>query len=226
MKIDLHCHSSFSKHDFWGSEAYGTPEQIVKKAMAEGFGGIAITDHDSVRGALEGLKYARKIRGFVLVPGTEISSSGGHMLALGIKEDVPPRLGVAETIERIHDLGGIAVAAHPYSGWPRKSSLGDQVMTNSFDAIEVLNGGLRVSANRRAYRAALELGTPCVAGSDSHHWKDIGLIYNIMECGSSVDSVLDAIRKGNVLVRGRPFGLYSRMRLVTKKIFHSLEKRV
>lgn len=226
MKIDLHCHSAFSNHDFWGSEAFGTPEQIVKKALAEGFGGIAITDHDSMKGSLVGMNYARKIRNFVFVPGMEVSSAGGHVLALGIKEIVPPRLSVAETIERVHGLGGIAIAVHPYTGWPRKASLRDLVRENRFDAIEVLNGGVRVSANRKAYRVAKELGVPYVAGSDAHHWKDIGLIYNIMECGSSVDSVLDAIRKGRVLVKGRPFGLYSRMRLVTKKIIRSLAVRI
>ena len=131
-----------------------------------------------------------------------------------------------ETIDRIHELGGIAIAAHPYAGWPRIASLKDAILNYRFDAIEVLNGGTRVNANRKAYKAAKELNIPVVAGSDSHHWKDIGLIYNIIYCEPTIDSALKAIGKGKVVVKGRPFGLYSKMRLVTRKLIRSVSSRI
>lgn len=225
VKIDLHTHSVYSKHTIWGNEAFGTPEQMIRKAILEGFNGLAITDHNSVKGALVGLKHASG-KNFVLVPGSEVGSAEGHIVALGIKEDVPAKLPVKETIERIHDLGGIAVAAHPYAGWPRMSSLRDAIRSHRFDAIEVLNGGTHVGPNRKAYRVAKELSLPMTAGSDSHYWKDLGLIYNVIECNPSVDSILEAIRKGKVLPCGRPFGLYSRMRLGTKKVIRSFSSRI
>jgi len=226
IKIDLHCHSIYSQHPLWGNEAFGTPRQMIKKAVAEGFNGLAITDHDSVKGTLEGIKCARNFKDFLLVPGTEVSSAGGHILAIGIKECVPKNLSVPETIDKIHDLGGMAIAAHPYAGFPRFSSLKDAAKKYRFDAIEVINGGAHVSQNRKAYRVAKELDLPYTAGSDSHYWKDLGLIYNIIESSLSVPSLLNAIKKKKIIVRGRPLGLYSRMRLGTKKVIRSLSSRI
>lgn len=226
VKIDLHTHSVYSKHTIWGDEAFGTPMQMIHMAIEKGLNGLAITDHNSVRGALEGLKYVKKLKNFLLIPGTEVSSLGGHIVALGIKEDIPRKLTIQETIDRIHDLGGIAIAAHPYAGWPRIASLRDAIRKYKFDAIEVLNGGTRVRANRRAYMIAKELGRPVTAGSDSHYWRDLGLIYNVIDCEPTTDSVLSAIKKGKVVVRGRPFGLYSKLRLGTKKVLRSITSRI
>lgn len=225
MKIDLHCHSVYSKHTIWGNEAFGRPDQMIDMAIQNGLNGLAITDHNSVRGSLEGLKYAKK-KDFLLIPGTEVSSLGGHIVALGVKEDITRKLPIPDTIKRIHDLGGIAIAAHPYAGWPRTASLKDSIRKYRFDAIEVLNGGTSVSKNRKAYSVAKELGVPMTAGSDSHYWRDIGLIYNIIDCNSSADSIFRAIKKGKVIVKGRPFGFYSQTRLATKKVLRSITSRI
>ncbi len=226
MKIDFHSHSVYSKHTIWGNEAFGRPDQMIDMAISKGLNGLAITDHNSVRGSLEGLRHAKKIKNFLLIPGTEVSSREGHIVALGVKEDISRKLTVPETIDRVHDLGGLAIAAHPYAGWPRTASLGDAIRKYKFDAIEVLNGGTRVNANRKAYRVAKEMGVPMTAGSDSHYWKDLGLIYNLVDCGPSVDSVLRAIRKGKVLPQGRPFGFYTGLRLATRKFVRSITSRL
>ena len=60
IKIDLHTHSVYSKHAIWGDEAFGNPKQMIDVAIERGLNGLAITDHNSIRGALEGLKYAKK----------------------------------------------------------------------------------------------------------------------------------------------------------------------
>jgi len=226
IKIDLHTHSVYSKHAIWRNEAFGSPKQMIDFAIKKGLNGLAITDHNSIRGALEGLEYSKKLKNFLFIPGVEVSSLGGHIVALGVKEEIQKKLSVQETIDRIHELGGIAIAAHPYAGWPRIASLKDAILNYRFDAIEVLNGGTRVNANRKAYKAAKELNIPVVAGSDSHHWKDIGLIYNIIYCEPTIDSALKAIGKGKVVVKGRPFGLYSKMRLVTRKLIRSVSSRI
>ncbi len=225
MKIDLHSHSVYSKHPIWRNEAFGTPKQMIKMAVKKGLSGLAITDHDSVKGTLKGLEYAKTLKNFLFVPGVEVSSRDGHILALGIKENIPKRLPAQETIDRIHDLGGLAIAPHPYAGWPRTSSLKDTVRRCRFDAIEVINGGTRISAMRKAYRVAKELGLPITAGSDSHYWKDLGQIYNIIDC-DSIDSLFRAIKKGKVIPKGRPFGFYSGARLATKKFLRSITSRL
>ena len=218
VKIDLHTHSIYSIHWLWKNEAFGTPKEMVKMAIQKGLNGLSITDHNSVKGSLEGLKYAKKLKNFLLVPGSEVKSEEGDILAIGIKEDVPKELPVQETIDRIHDLGGIAIAAHPYAGFPRRSAVKDAIKKYRFDAVEILNGGTRWRDNKKAYDVAKELKYPMTGGSDAHYWKDIGEIYNVINCSLSVDDVLEAIKKGRVIIKGRPFGLYSKMRLATRKV--------
>lgn len=224
MKIDLHAHSVYSRHPLWRNEAFGTPKQMIDFAIKMGLGGLAITDHDSIKGALEGLKYAKKLNDFLFVPGVEVTTKEGHVLALGVRENIPKKLSIQETIDRIHDLGGMAIAPHPYAGF-RASSIKDAVRRYKFDAVEVINGGTRIRAIRKAYRVAKELKLPMVAGSDSHYWKDIGKIYNIIEC-DSIDSLFREIRKGRVVMKGRPFGFYSCARLATKKFLRSIVSRL
>src|SRR5579864_9474354 len=74
---------------------------------------IAITDHDTIEGALE----ARALQArypFEVVVGEEISSREGHILALFLRQHVAPGMSAAETIAAIHEHGGLAIAAHPF----------------------------------------------------------------------------------------------------------------
>mgnify|MGYP000268173905 CR=1 FL=1 len=218
IKIDIHTHSVYSKHRIWGSAGFGTPKQMIKFAIKKGLNGLAITDHNSVKGSLIGMKYAKKLKNFVFITGSEIRSERGDILALGVNEDIPKGLSVQETIDKIHQLGGIAIAPHPYGGFPRRSSLRDAVRKYRFDALEVLNGGTRSWDNKKAYEVAKELNYPMVGGSDAHHWKDIGTIYNLMESDLSVDDILNTLKKGKVTVIGKPFGIYSKLRVGVKKV--------
>jgi len=83
-----------------------------KQAKRIGLSGIAVTDHNEIRGALEALKFSSS--DFRVIPGVEVSSAAGHILALGVEEVVARGLPADETVDRIHALGGVAVAAHPF----------------------------------------------------------------------------------------------------------------
>ena len=93
MRADLHIHSCRSR------DSSVTVVEIVQRAKALGLGCIAITDHNTLQGSRD----AREIEGILVVPGVEVSSADGHVLAYGIAEDVPRGLRVEETVERIHD---------------------------------------------------------------------------------------------------------------------------
>src|SRR2546430_10833763 len=80
---------------------------MIEAAIRRRLDGMIITDHDSVEGGLAGRRVARKYKGFYVIPGSEVTSKAGHILAIGIQENVPKGLSLEETIERIHDLGGI-----------------------------------------------------------------------------------------------------------------------
>ena len=113
MKADLHVHTMFSK------DGRTTPEQLLKRAEELGIGCIAVTDHNEFK-AFDLLKDNGKI---IIIPAEEVSSSEGHIVALGIDRVIPPRKSIQETIDLIHEAGGYAFAAHPYRWW---SGLGEK----------------------------------------------------------------------------------------------------
>jgi len=82
-------------------------------AKRNGLDGVAITDHNTVKGALKLVK--RKPRGLIVIPGIEVSTQQGHLLGLNVKTLIPPNLSIKKTIELIHEDGGIAVIPHPFA---------------------------------------------------------------------------------------------------------------
>jgi predicted metal-dependent phosphoesterase TrpH len=192
MRADLHIHSRHSGDSITGVE------KIIQRASFLGLEVIAITDHNSLQGSLEAMDLAENI---LVLPAMEISSSKGHILAYNMTEEVPRDLSPAETIDRIHDAGGIAVAPHPYRFW---SGLGeDAVRRNGFDAIETMNGRCSNSGNSASKDLARELGLPQTAGSDSHDGDSIGSCYMIFpdDCRSPKD-LIQAILEGRTEVGG------------------------
>src|SRR5690606_35351365 len=92
-----------------------TIEEIISTSIKKTISVLSITDHDS----LTGYHLAKKIiqitkADILLIPGMEISTSKGHILAYGIREVVPSKMTPEATVDAIHQQGGIAVAAHPY----------------------------------------------------------------------------------------------------------------
>jgi len=160
MKGDLHIHSSFS------NDGKSTAEDIVKHAKRIGLGCIAIADHNDFRS----YETAPKCD-IIAVPAEEVSSSEGHILAYGINCEIPRGKGVLETIDMIHDAGGIAVAAHPYRWW---SGLGEKNVIKEFDAIETFNARSTEGSNDKASELARKMNMPVTAGSDAHHVDHIG----------------------------------------------------
>lgn len=178
-----------------------SPRQVVEHAKKTGLNGIAIVDHDEVRGNLEARKYAGE--DFTIIPGIEFSTTAGHILCFG-STDIPKRyLGLTfkkekfpspqEVIEVIHERGAIAVAAHPFDRI--RGSFGDLIYSLPFDAIEVVNGHTLLNT-RDPKAVADELGLTKVGGSDAHSLHEIGNI--TLEFDG--DDVIEAIRKNTVKI--------------------------
>ncbi|MBS7633464.1 PHP domain-containing protein [Candidatus Bathyarchaeota archaeon] len=185
LKIDLHVHSNCSY------DSAIAPKEIAYYVKRSGLDGVAITDHDRIDCAL---KIARE-NPFLILAGIEISSLGGHIIAFGISEAVPKGLGVDETVDRIHEKGGIAVACHPSALF--KESLGRHV-TSKFDAIETINSS-SFPFNycvKRNKALASELCVPSVAGSDAHYGPEIGYAYTVVDAEPKEADIILAIKKG------------------------------
>ncbi|TET64559.1 PHP domain-containing protein [Candidatus Bathyarchaeota archaeon] len=185
LKIDLHVHTVYS------SDSLITPKDLIFYAKKRGLDGIAITDHDRIDGAL---KIARETD-FLIVPGIEVSSLNGHIIGLNVNKLIPPRLSVSETLDRIHEAHGIAIACHPITFF--KESLKGHISPR-FDAIEVINSSAFPFNHsvRRSQEIASQLGIARVAGSDAHYGPEIGHAYTLVDSDSEVDDIVTAIRKG------------------------------
>ena len=210
VKLDLHVHTTHS-------DGISTVKEILKACRKAGLDGVAITDHDTVSGALEALRI--KPRGLIVIPGVEVSTSRGHVVALGVTEPVKSGMTVPETVEAIHDLGGLAVIAHPYDVF--RGGMGPRAAEGSgADAVEVMNAMSRPFSicSWLARRLARRLGLPGVAGSDAHSADAVGYGYTVLEAGSGVDDVLDCLRRGVVGVFCRPYPISRRLRNFLRRL--------
>lgn len=113
---DLHLHTIYSY------DGTATVQAVLRRAKEIGLNVIAITDHDEVAGALEAEKIAPHY-GVDVIPGSEITTAEGDLLALNIRQKIQPGLSLIETLLRVKDLGGVAIAAHPMAGGMSMKSL-------------------------------------------------------------------------------------------------------
>ncbi len=182
VKADLHVHSSYSP------DSMITPKDLVFFAKKRGLNAVAVTDHNLIAGALE----IAKQTDFFIIPGTEVSSAEGHIVALNVFEVIPKGLPAEETVDRIHSAGGLAVACHPYA--LLKGSLKGHVSAK-FDAIEAINArAFPVGrSNRKAEEAARRLGLSRVAGTDAHYAPQIGTAYTVIDAELDLQAIAEAI---------------------------------
>lgn len=199
LSVELHCHSELS-HD--GRDPV---DLLVEQAAAVGLDAIAVTDHDAIHASHEAAALADEY-GLVGIVAMEVTSAAGHVLALGIEEEVPPGLSYDETLERIHDQGGIAIVPHPFQSSRHgvAAHITDEQLASA-DAIEVYNSRLLTGrSNRQAERFATAHSVPKTAGSDAHISEMVGQA--VTEVGAeerSVDAILDAISEGRTSVVGQ-----------------------
>jgi predicted metal-dependent phosphoesterase TrpH len=192
IKADLHVHTTYSK------DSIITPKELVYYAKQKGLNAVAVTDHNYLEGAYE----IAKKTDFLIIPGVEVSSSDGHIVALNVKELIPRGFSAAETVELIHKAGGVAIACHPHVYF--KGCLRDKVCS-SFDAIEVINARAFPFNNsvKKAEETAQRLGLSKVAGTDAHYGPQIGYAYTIIE---TLEPTVEAIAKAIVEGKCQAFG--------------------
>ncbi len=199
LSVELHAHSSAS-HD--GRDPI---DLLLEQAQAIGLDALAITDHDRIDASLDAADRAADY-GLIGIPGIEITTAAGHLLGIGITDRIEAGLSFVETVDAIHDHGGIAVVPHPFQESRHgvaKHLDGDEIAVA--DAIEVYNSRLLVGlGNRRARRFAARRGLPQVAGSDAHISEMVGQARTLIDVDErSVQGIVDAIRAGRTQTEGQ-----------------------
>ena len=188
LKLDLHIHSKYSE------DGIGSPKEIIKSVRKKGLDGIAITDHNTTKGGLKTLKIAPK--DFVVIPGVEISTKDGHMIALNINKDIPKGLSCEETVDKIINLGGTPIVPHLFRTMSGIKENKLKNIVNKISAIEVFNSCSVQKSNYKTSKTAKKYKLGGVGGSDSHIPKYCGLGYTIIDdCELSIDSIISKIEK-------------------------------
>lgn len=194
-RADLHVHTLAS------DGTVGVVE-ILEGVEAAGFlDVIAITDHERIDAAIAGRAIARA-RGFRLevVVGEEITTRGGHLLALFIEERIPSLRSLRSTIAAVHEQGGIAIPAHPLVPYPLcagastlRRLVGDPDPAVHPDGLETFNPtALGRPLHRQVVRFAAEHGLAAVGNSDAHTLEAVGRCWTTFP-GRTAEDLREAI---------------------------------
>ncbi|WP_297980558.1 PHP-associated domain-containing protein [uncultured Methanobrevibacter sp.] len=208
MKFDPHIHSVYS------GDSRSEVIDILIQAEKKGLDAIAISDHNEIIGS----RLARSIPGsLIVVPSIEISTEKGHMLGLGVDEVIPKGLSAVETVDRIHDAGGLAIVPHPFSYY--RHGLFCKVDKNlAVDGVETKNARYIFGySNKQAETLAYNNRLATLGASDSHFLESIGDAYTEVNTKGydSVDGILKAIKHRRCKAKGHGTSNY----LVAKEVF-------
>jgi predicted metal-dependent phosphoesterase TrpH len=177
MLIDLHVHSNHTR----GCST--SVRDVVRRAREAGLDGVAITDLNTLEGLAE-IRAAAQEEKFLALCGVEVTTDRGHYLCFFPDPSRVPAPAqvfgsatpwpVREVLAKVREMGGAAVAAHPYDKTIERPS-GDVIFTlDGIHAIEGLNARRRGSANDLAVEAADHMNLPCTGASGAHEPSEIG----------------------------------------------------
>ena len=190
MKYDLHIHTHNSACSIL------KPRTILKIAKKVGLDGIAVTDHNTIKGGIEVFK-ENKDKDFEVIPGIEVNTNKGHVLGLYINKEISSK-EFLNVLDEIKKQGGIAIIAHPFRLMPHlRSNLKGIKPKKYLDAVECYNARTSYFGNKSAMKFAEKFNLAKTAGSDAHFSFEIG------RCTTLFDGDLtDAIKKRRTKVQG------------------------
>ena len=190
-KADLHIHTRVS-------DGLATVAQVLEHAEhGTDLDVVAITDHEDATGGLRARELAakRNLR-LDVIPGAEVTTLHGHILALFIETEPKSFRSIERTLEAIHSQGGVAIVPHPMSWLTRSLSertLRRVIERNEpgvlFDAIELANPSPagRVTSRRARALNETQWRLPATGGSDAHHLPHIGAGWTEFEGSRAAD---------------------------------------
>jgi predicted metal-dependent phosphoesterase TrpH len=194
-RADLHIHTL-------ASDGTSGLEEILHHAVhVAGLDVIAITDHERIDAAVAARAMAIG-RGLPIevVVGEEVTTLGGHLLALWIERPVRSLRTLRATIAAIHEQGGIAIPAHPLvpyplcaQGFALRRLMADPDSRFHPDGLETFNPtALGRPGHQRVLRFVAEHGLASVGNSDAHAAAAIGTGYTTFP-GRTADELRTAI---------------------------------
>lgn len=215
MKVDTHVHTRHSGNTtlvplkYLLRESYNSPEGVYRRAKARGMDLVAITDHDSIEGALTIADRPDVIVGCEV---TAVFPEDGVRVHLGV-------LGINEVqhreMQRLrHDIRDLLRYLHREELFVSLNHVASRINGDVtadhiarimpwINGIEVRNGSRLPVQNRTAMALAEACRKVTVAGSDSHSRRGIGRTYIEAPHAKTREQFLTELHAGRVKVHGR-----------------------
>jgi predicted metal-dependent phosphoesterase TrpH len=172
-------------------------EKIIARCLIVGISCLGVADHNTLAGALK----MKEIAPFSIIPGEEVLTQSGEVIGFFLTEEIPARLSMKETIERIKAQHGLVCIPHPYDRL-RYSAFKNRVLEDimpQVDIIEAFNArSLAPGSSSRALELARKYGKPASAGSDAHTLSEIGNAYVDMDDFNSKEEFLASLANGKI----------------------------
>jgi predicted metal-dependent phosphoesterase TrpH len=192
MKVDFHIHTCYSKDSLTSLKA------VVETCRKRGLDKVAITDHNTIAGALA----LREMAPDLVIVGEEIKTNVGEIIAYFLEEEVPKGLRLQEAIARVREQGGVVGVPHPLDRLRREAMGLTHLLTivGQVDLLEVFNARtVFASDNCRARDVARERGLLATAGSDAHIAWEIGHAYVEMPAFNDKEEFLHSLAQGQIV---------------------------
>ncbi len=166
IRFETHCHSVFSP------DSLNSLENLIAVARKRNITKLAITDHNTIEGALQ----ASELDPDLVIVSEEILTTKGELLAFFVTETIPGGLDPMAAIERLKDQGAFISVSHPFDrlrhGWELEDL---EEITPYIDAIEIFNArSFTKGVNENARKYAVEKNLKGTVGSDAHTLSEVG----------------------------------------------------
>ena len=190
ITAEFHCHTVYS------GDSSNRVDTMIRAAQERGIERLAITDHNTIKGALR----AKALAPELVIVGEEILTERGELIAYYVKEEVPKGLTVRETLWRLKAQGAFISIPHPFDlwrhGWPLEELI---ELLPEVDALEVFNARcLRKAHNEKALAFARERGMPMLGGSDAHSLVELGLVVTRLPAFNSAEELRAAVPEAHI----------------------------
>ena len=192
-RVEIHCHTEYS---FDGQIGIGSLFRTARKCRLDA---VAITDHDTIEGAIEAKKWAKRkgtVEVEVIVGEEKTLEDGSHIIGLFLKEELYSSR-FEDVISEIREQNGLCFIPHPFrqkDGLLRDQSITEVDLGRIGGAVEAFNAKLSGRLNEKAARKLG--GFPWVVGSDAHYECDLGEAVNVMKWKGSLRETIQAVFDG------------------------------
>lgn len=215
-------HGDFHMHTYFSSDCMVDPSDLVARCTEVGLNCIAVTDHNSLKGALA----VKAIAPFTVITGEEVRTTEGEITALFISEEIPKGLTPLETVKQIKSQGGLVSIPHPRDPF-RSSPLtrsGVEDVIPYADIVEAFNARVTLPHhNSRGRQLAKEFNLLSTAVSDAHTLPELGRSYTeLPEFDETPEGFKDALLQARLVERpANPIvHVYSTINKLRHKFFH------